>query len=971
MFDSHNQAFRKKTLRKDITSYLKGENPELPEIQHFIYSFIEGSITPTLLFDVSGELIIANQSFIDLWDTDSRQDLASFNIFSDRQLKDAGIMPMIEQAFRGQIPESVELFYDPALSSLPGRPRWIRAKAYPLRASNGSVNFVTVLMEDITEQKFAEDKATHYLETLKSFMNSVNDALVIYDDQLNFVEINDLALQQIKKTRSEVLGKNIREIIPGIETTQRYRHYLNVLESGKPYEEEVDDHPFTPEKVLLIKAFKTINGMGIITSDITGTRKALQNELRQRREMEILRDSAMDFVELSHSDDLFALTAQKLSNICEGSTVIINMLDESTGRIVIKGIAGYAEQCAEASKLIGASLLGKSFPNYDHDSLSKTGKLELISKSLCEIVGGEIPESVCKQIEKQLNISKIYTIGFTRKENLYGNALILTSDTELGLNSQLIETFINQLSIALYRFRSEKAYHDSELRFKMTFGTSPDAVNINRLKDGKYIDVNEGFTAVTGYTREEIIGSSSLEKDIWADRNDRNFLIKELNERGFVKNLEAGFVVKDGSKKVGLMSASKFTKDGEDYIISITRDITDRFEYEEKLKEARKKAEESDRLKTAFLANISHEVRTPMNAILGFSDLLMNPNTSEKNRNEYISHIHKSSHNLLSIINDIIDFSMIETGQLQIYNSECSVNNILDDLLATFRQYKHMVGKEHLDIRLAEKLMDDNSFIRSDEERIKQLMSNLIGNAIKYTEKGSVQFGCRILSEGEDMDKLQFFVIDTGIGIPVDKHEVIFERFRQLDDSNTRKYGGNGLGLSITKQIAGLLDGDISLESTPGKGSSFYFTLPYVPVSRPVPQSSNEKDIPLFDWKDKKVIVAEDVMTNFILIKSMLEETSVNISWARHGEEVLSFMRSGIHFDMILMDVRMPKMNGYEATWEIRKMNPSIPVIALSANALQSDVDTSLRNGCNDHITKPVKREVLLSTMAKFFDQKG
>lgn len=968
MFDNRNQDFRKKNLRKDITRYLKGEESELPEIQHFIQSFIEGSITPTLLFDVSGELIMTSQSFIDLWNTDSRQDLASFNIFSDRQLKDAGVMPMIEQAFQGQIPESVELFYDPALSSLPGRSRWIRAKAYPLHASNGSLNFVTVLMEDVTEQKISEDKASHYLGTLKSFMDSVKEAIVIYDNQLNFVEINDVALQHIQKSRSEVIGKNIREITPGIETTQRYQHYLKVLQNGKPYEEEVDDHPFTPGRVLLIKAFKTINGMGIITSDVTNTRKALKRELRQRREMEILRDSAMDFVELSHNDDLYALTAQKLSNICKGSTVIITMLDESSDRIVVKGISGKADKRAEARKLIGASLLGKSFPNYDHDALSKTGKLELISKSLYTITGGEISESVCQQIEKQLNISKIYTIGFTRKENLYGNALILTSDAELKLNAELIETFINQLSIALYRFRSEKAYQDSELRFKMTFGTSPDAVNINRLKDGRYIDINEGFTAVTGYTREDIIGSSSMEKDIWADLNDRKYLITELNKNGFVKNLEAVFVTKDGSKKVGLMSANKFTKDGEDYIISITRDITDRFEYEEKLKTAREKAVESDRLKTAFLANISHEVRTPMNAILGFSELLMNPNSPEKNRNEYISLINKSSHNLLNIINDIIDFSMIETGQLQIYSNECSVNDILDDLLATFRQYKHMLGKNHLDLRLVEKIADGMAFIQSDEERIKQLMSNLIGNAIKYTEKGSIEFGCRVLSEGED--KLQFFVIDTGIGIPADKHELIFERFRQLDDSNTRKYGGNGLGLSISKQIAGLLNGDISLESAPGKGSSFYFTIPYVPVSRPVHQPSGEKDIPLYDWKDRKVIVAEDVMTNFFLLKSMLEDTSVNISWAKDGEEVLSFMRSGIRFDMILMDVRMPKMNGYEATREIRKMNQSIPIIALSANALQSDVDTSLRNGCNDHISKPVNRDILLSTMAKCFDRK-
>ena len=430
--------------------------------------------------------------------------------------------------------------------------------------------------------------------------------------------------------------------------------------------------------------------------------------------------------------------------------------------------------------------------------------------------------------------------------------------------------------------------------------------------------------------------------------------------------MEAVFCTKSGEQKVGLTSAHIYKKDGVDHIISITRDITERKEYQEQLENARVRAEESDRLKTAFLANISHEVRTPMNAILGFSDMLMNTNIGESNKNEYIKLINKSSHNLLRIINDIIDFSMIETGQLQVFKNVCSVNGILDDLLATFNQFKIIEGKGHLELFLSKKLKRQYNFIISDEERIKQIMTNLIGNAIKYTEKGKIYFGCEIKNGSSKSNMLEFFVEDSGIGIHQDNHDVIFERFRQLDDSNTRRYGGNGLGLSISKQIANLLEGDIRLKSEPGEGSTFYFSIPFTISERPDTALKNQDFNAAFSWKSKSIIVAEDVMSNFYLIKSMLEDTEVNISWAKNGKEVLEIIKGNPAFDLILMDVRMPIMNGYEATGEIRKFNQSIPIIALSANALQGDVETSIRQGCNDHLSKPVNLDTLLATLSKF-----
>ena len=964
----------KKTRTKSQADNVAGDiklnaeelNIALSESRQQLKAFIEGALTPTLLFNIRGELVSASKTWETMWAVQEVPEDHPYNILNDDQLKDAGIMPLIQQAFAGKVPEGVEIFYDPSQSSLDGRPRWISAKAYPLKDHNDSVNFVVVVMEDITDHKKIKEEVIRNNEILKSFMDSVLEALVIYDNELNFIEINKVALRQVNLTREEIIGKNITEIIPNIKSSNRYKKYLEVIKTGIPFTEEMDNHPFAPGKIISINAFRVNNGMGITTTDITNTRKTIIKERELKHELEILKDSAMDLVELNHDDDMFSVMAKKLSSISQDAFVMIIMRDLKIRKAVIKGVYGKPKTIQFVNNVIGYGLIGKKFPYLENQELLKTGKLERIEQGLHEITGGKIPLKICQTIETTLKVKDIYTAGFTSKGNLYGNAVIITKKGIPGLNLHLIEAYINQISIAIHRYRSEQAFRDSEKRFKVTFAMSPDSVNVNRLEDGIYVDVNQGFTDITGYNRKDVIGYSSVEKNIWANPGDRQLMVKELKEKGNVKNMEVVFNTKDGKQKVGLMSAHIFKKEGVDHIISIIRDITDRKEYQEKLEDARKRAEESDRLKTAFLANISHEVRTPMNAILGFSDMLMNTNINESNKNDYIKLINKSSHNLLNIINDIIDFSMIETGQLQVFKNVCSVNGILDDLLATFNQHKQIEGKGHLELFLSKTLKRQYDFIISDEERIKQIMTNLIGNAIKYTEEGKIYFGCELKNGGGKSNMLEFYVEDSGIGIHQDNHAVIFERFRQLDDSNTRRYGGNGLGLSISKQIANLLDGDIRLKSEPGEGSTFYFSIPFTVSDKPWHEEEKQNIIGAHDWSDKSIIVAEDVMSNFYLIKSMLEDTAVKVSWAKNGKEVLEILKHNPAFDLILMDVRMPIMNGYEATGEIRKFNKSIPIVALSANALQGDVERSLKHGCNDHISKPVNLDTLLGILSRF-----
>ena len=1057
-------------------------------------STITNSATPTLFFASSGKLVFFSRSFVELWNLQNKDFLNDYNIFEDKQLRAEGVIPLVQKAFDGEVPEEVEILYDPAQLSMTGKPLWIRANAYPVGSDKHIVDGVIVNMEDITSIKETAERVVQNNEILMNFMDSASDALVIYDNELNYIEVNRKASEMIGRTRSEIIGKNIKEIIPDIDKTGRYDKYLELLKTGETLVEEVADHPFAPGKIIQIKAFKLAGGLGILSSDITRSKEELHREISLNKELEFLKDTAMDLVEMNFDDDLYSYIARKISSICNHAYVVINMLDPETKRVVVKGVSGEYRYRNFVETLIGNPLISKSFPFYRNHKKLKTGKLFQLNIGLYEIMGKEFPRNISRAIEKTLNIKRIFSIGFIRKDKLYGNALILLNDEQSTINTPLIEAFINQISIAIHRTASERALRDSEKRFEIAFSTSPDSVNINRLNDGIYVEINDGFTEVTGYTREDVIGVSSLEKGIWVNPDDRKWLVNELSKKRIIKNMEAEFRTKSGEIKVGLMSAHIFTKDGVDHIISITRDITDRKQAERSLKESEeryrivarqtgqiiydydistgviswagaieevtgyspeefskvdisvwetlvhpddlqhtkkllqhaedsmgsfdaeyrfkrkdgryisieehglcitdedgkskmlgsmaditernnyqdslklawKKAVESDKLKTAFLANISHEIRTPMNAILGFSDLLMNTKASETNKAEYINLINRSSYNLLNIINDIIDFSMIETDQFQIHKRECSLNEMIRELHGTFKQYKSIEGKEHLEVLVDPSFLAEKKQIIADEERIKQVMSNLIANAIKYTEQGKVEFGYDIHGYGQPEARLEFFVRDTGVGIAKEHQEVIFERFRQLEDSNTRKYGGNGLGLSISKQIANLMGGDIKLISEPGKGSIFYFNLPYEDAKtaqNPSTPSQTQYD---YDWREKRVIVAEDVSSNYYLIQSMLQETAVHLDWARNGAEVLELFNSEEKYDLILMDIRMPGMNGYEATAEIRKSDQELPIIALSANAMQDDRDQSIAMGCNDHLSKPFTMESLFGTMVKY-----
>jgi len=394
-------------------------------------------------------------------------------------------------------------------------------------------------------------------------------------------------------------------------------------------------------------------------------------------------------------------------------------------------------------------------------------------------------------------------------------------------------------------------------------------------------------------------------------------------------------------------------------IIAISRDVTEMEETRQRLLMAKDKAEESDRLKTAFLANMSHEIRTPMNAIIGFSDLLSDDDITHEEKADFVEKIKLSGENLMNLINDIIDIAKIEAGQLKIIESPCNIDSVMSDLLGTFTEIRNQQKKQAVDLILNIKHAEKEIITVTDQLRLQQVITNLIGNALKFTENGRIEFGFDI----ED-GFLKFFVKDTGIGIPESKQEILFQRFTQVDASTTRKFGGTGLGLAISKNIVELLGGTIWMESTPGIGSTFYFTIPYKPSDKV--NSINKSPAADYDWSEHTIMVAEDIDENYMLIEAAFRRTGVKMVHARDGLAAVNEAKSNDNISLILMDIQLPVMTGYEAIHNILLIKPEIPIISYTAYALPNEREKSLEAGCVDYVTKPMKAEFLLPLVNKY-----
>jgi PAS domain S-box-containing protein len=400
---------------------------------------------------------------------------------------------------------------------------------------------------------------------------------------------------------------------------------------------------------------------------------------------------------------------------------------------------------------------------------------------------------------------------------------------------------------------------------------------------------------------------------------------------------------------------------GKKAMLEIFQDITERKEFEANLIIAKERAEESDRLKLAFLANMSHEIRTPMNGILGFAELLKEPGLTGETQQEYINIIEKAGARMLNIINDIVDISKIEAGLMNVNIKETDINEKIEFVYIFF---KPQVEEKGMQFFFKNTLSAKEATIRTDNEKFYSILTNLVKNAIKYSQEGTIEFG--YLKKGET---LEFYVKDTGIGIPKERQTAIFERFIQADITDKMALQGAGLGLSIAKAYVEMLGGKIWVESEEGIGSTFYFTLPYQTEQKDKKAVEaivleQEENLP---FEKLRILIVEDDKTSEMLISIMVNKYSKEVLKAGTGNEAIEICLAKPDLDLILMDILMPEMDGYEATRQIRQFNKDIVIIAQTAYGFSGEREKAIKAGCDDFISKPIKKDELLSLIQKYF----
>jgi len=597
----------------------------------------------------------------------------------------------------------------------------------------------------------------------------------------------------------------------------------------------------------------------------------------------------------------------------------------------------------------------------EHNDSNNTPSGRIIGASLNDFFPNSISKQIHDSILKCIETRELQTIEYP----------IFVNGKLQFFESRMVAADMDQVFCLARDITDKKKAEEKINMLAQTITNVRECISITN-SENEIIYVNPAFLKTYGYTEDEIIG-----KHIKILRPDSipNSLTKEI----VIATLKGGWqgeiynVRKDGHVfPISLSTAVVCDENGNAVaFVGVVNDITERKVFEQELINAKEKAEESDRLKTAFLANMSHEIRSPMNAILGFIRILRDEEKLSDTGKQYIEIINSSGAQLISVIEDIIDTSKIQANQLRLSPHEFDINALLVDLYTIYST--QIKSKSNNNTILLPPLLANQSpfIINTDDIRIRQIITNLLSNAIKFTPKGVIEFGYSIIVDDEN-PSIQFFVKDTGIGLDSDKKTLIFERFRQADDSYTRKYGGSGLGLAISKGLVELLGGKIWVDSLVGKGSTFYFTLPISGllskrVEKVTGNDNSINKVEGLNWSDRTILIVEDLIDIQYFLEKILQRTKAKLIFAdtlKRGREVL---KSNTKIDLVLLDIRLPDGDGYALSKEISQAKPKIPVIAQTAYAMHGEKEKSLLYGCDDFISKPIDPDILYMKINRFF----
>jgi PAS domain S-box-containing protein len=787
-----------------------------------------------------------------------------------------------------------------------------------LKDENGRVTGALSTARDITDRKRDEEASKENNIFLQTLLNAIPAPIFYKDKDGRYIGVNKSFEIFFGKTSQELAGKTVFELSPPeladiyhAKDTELIRH-----PGVQVYDSQVKDshgviHEVVFHKASFMDSGGHVHGLIGVLLDITERKLAEETIIEERTLLKTLID-----------------------NLPNG----VFVKDKEYRKIIANPI--HLKEVNDHLKYLGI--------NAEIDILGKTD-FEVFPKELAE----KFITDDQKVIRDGFILLNIEGLGYYEDG---GQQWLLVSKIPLRDKNGDIIGMVGVTTDISEQRHSEEALKTSEEKFRTIFNNASDGMFLIEVETRKFMMCNSACSKMLGYSHDEflklnIAAIHTSEELHFISEQIEKILRGEKEIRGDVT-----FKRKDGTVFTADISPTLVTIAEKLLILVVFRDITERLHMETELRSAKEKAEESDQLKTAFLHNISHEIRTPMNGIIGFSDIITNPNLSPEKRKQFSQIIRNSSDQLLSIVNDIISIATIESGHEKPHEKESNINMLLE-LIKNQNSLK--TETKNISFTVSSSLTDDEATIFIDETKLIQILSNLIGNAIKYTNKGYIKVKCRL-----DGNFIKFSIEDTGIGIPPEMHEKIFDRFFQIDHRDTRLYGGTGLGLSIVKSYIHFLNGEIQLDSKPGKGSVFIISIPYKPVKKLKPLI-----IPVHDHLKQigsvTILIAEDETANFELLNEYLSEMNLTIIYVANGLQAVEACKNNPFISLVLMDVKMPLMDGYEASRQIKEFRPRLPIIIQSAYIFQNERKKSMSAYVDGFLEKPIKQDELLETLRK------
>jgi PAS domain S-box-containing protein len=803
-----------------------------------------------------------------------------------------------------------------------GEVRHVHERSHHEYDAAGAVLRSVGMVQDITERKQAEEELRASEEKFRTLLTSLTAGVVVHAPDTTIRLANPAASRILGLSEDQMFGKVAAD-----------PHWKFLCEDGSDMPQ--DEYPVNVVLATHEPLHNLVVGVHRTISDIVWVLVDGFPVFKNSEEVERVIITFVDITERKRADEAIIRAAEEqrilLDNI---NTQIWYLTDETT-----------------------YGTLNKAHAEFNGVKIE-----DLAFKNLYDIFPKDIAD-VCKLSNTEVFASKktVCTEEWIPHVSGEKRLISITKAPKLDKNGN-VEFVVCSAEDITYRKQAEDALRESEEKFREMANLLPQVV-FETDNNNCFTYLNKTAFEIFGYPYDyPILGVNILdyftpESRISAMHN----ILQKISGNQTGGTNEYVMVKHDGTTIPVLVFSSPIVKNGKNIgLRGIVVNISELKQMEQELVKAKEHAEESDRLKSAFLANMSHEIRTPMNGILGFAGLLKEPNLSGEEQQKFIGIIEKSGARMLNIINDIVDISKIEAGLMKLDIRETNINEQIEYIYTFF---KPEVEAKGMKLSFKTPLSASEAIISTDREKLYAIFTNLVKNAIKYSGYGEIDMGYKIKGEF-----LEFFVKDTGIGIPKDRQQAIFERFIQADISDKMAKQGAGLGLSITKAYIEMLGGKIWVESEEGIGSTFYFTLPYNSGAAQVfVDQSLVNSLKGAEVRKLKILIAEDDETSEILLEEIVSNFSKELLIARTGIEAVEICKQNPDIDLVLMDIRMPEMSGYEAISHIREFNKEVIIIAQTAYGLSGDREKAIESGANDYISKPIVKDVLQSLTLKYF----